>query len=75
MISIHQVHDSGGGLESNALTEFRHFHYRGLGATSSEPNRCKTREGEGGGLQMDDVAVLASRARRCPLGSPKVRMM
>lgn len=71
VLSIHNVYGSGNGVALNSLTEMRHFHYRGLGATSSVASQCNTTAPEGW-LQKDEVAVLASRARKCPLGSSKV---
>ena len=74
VLSVHNVHGGGDGVALNALTEMRHFHYRGLGATAGEGNLCTATE-PGGGLQMNEVALLAAKARKCPLRSPKVMIL
>ena len=71
---MHQVEANGEGANLNALTELRHFHYHGLGkkADGNEIESCAPQE-IGSQFQLEDVAIRASFARHCPLGSSSVR--
>ena len=76
MAGTHSVHDVDNGVTLNALTEIRHFHYRGLGSRWNTREHCGLEAGGEGGEALernDDVAVLARGVRACPLGTSSVR--
>lgn len=72
--NVHQVEAKGEGVNLNALTQLHHFHYHGLGKVvdKNEVESCTSNE-SGSQFQLEDVAIRASLARHCPLGSPSVR--
>ena len=72
--SVHDVEAKGEGANLNALTELRHFHYHGLGkkADGNQIESCAAHESRPD-FQLEDVAIRASLARHCPLGSTSVR--
>ena len=72
MARTHSVHQTDNGVTLNAITEIRHFHYRGLGSKWNTRDHCTPEAGGEGMERNEELAILARVVRECPLGTPTV---